>query len=138
MIEIVPPIAGADDEFFWEGARRGVLLLQQCGSCGTLRNPPTLTCSACNSMEFATHAVSGRGTLSSWIVSRQPSEATEPPRIVALIDLEEGPRLVSNLIDIEVSEIRNDMAVEVCFVEHGSGVLPQFRPANVRSVKEHP
>jgi uncharacterized OB-fold protein len=61
-------------------------------------------------------------------VSHHPTEADDAPRIVALVELDEGVRLVSNLQDIEPEEVRNDMAVEVVFMEIDGVRLPQFRP----------
>jgi hypothetical protein len=72
-------------------------------------------------------AVSGRGTVCSWIISQSPRDRAETPRVVALIGLEEGPRLVSNLVDVDPGDVHNDMPVVVCFVDHGPVVLPQFR-----------
>ena len=62
-------------------------------------------------------------------MSRHPSQPTENPRIVALVELDEGIRLVSNLVGIEAEDVRNDMAVEVTFVEYENDVvLPHFTP----------
>jgi uncharacterized protein len=74
--------------------------------------------------------MSGRGTVHSWIVSHHPSERDDAPRIAAVIDLEEGPRLVSNLIGCEPDNVLNDMRVEVVFVDVDAIRLPQFRPAS--------
>ena len=72
---------------------------------------------------------SGRGTVHSWIVSRHPTVSDEVPRIVALVELEEGVRLVSNLRDVDPAQVSNDMDVEVVFREIDGVKLPQFRPA---------
>jgi hypothetical protein len=86
-------------------------------------------CPRCGSLEWNEQELSGRGTLHSWIVSRHPSEPDDAARIVALIELEEGIRLVSNLQDIEPAAAENDMALEVVFVDVDGVRLPQFRPA---------
>jgi uncharacterized OB-fold protein len=127
--QIVEPVPGYDDAWFWDGAAQGRLLVRACGSCGRLQHPPTPLCPACGSSSWTTREASGRGKLYSWVLSRHPTEPDADPRVVALIELEEGVRLVSNLVDIDVEAVRNDMDVEVCFVEAGSVVLPQFRPA---------
>ena len=85
-------------------------------------------CPHCGSLEWDECELSGRGTLHSWIVSHHPSEPDDAARIVALIELEEGVRLVSNLQDIEAAAVENDIAVEVVFTEVDGIRLPQFRP----------
>jgi uncharacterized OB-fold protein len=87
-------------------------------------------CPRCGSLEWDVQEASGRGTVHSWIVSRHPTEPDRAPRVVVLVDLEEGVRLVSNLRDVDVSDVRNDMAVEVMFETVNDAVLPQFRPAD--------
>jgi uncharacterized OB-fold protein len=86
-------------------------------------------CPVCGSLEWTVQEASGRGTVHSWIVSRHPSDPDELPRVVALVELEEGVRLVSNLQDVEPDQVTNDMAVEVLFKEVDGVTLPQFRPA---------
>ncbi|MEX2480678.1 MAG: OB-fold domain-containing protein [Gammaproteobacteria bacterium] len=118
-----------DDDYFWAGTRAGRLLLQKCSACGRLRHPPVPMCAACHSLRWAPHAACGRGTVHTWIISRHPSEPQAAPRLVAVIELEEGVRLVSNLTHIVPAEVRIDMPVELCFAEQDGRVLPQFRPA---------
>jgi uncharacterized OB-fold protein len=86
-------------------------------------------CAACHSTEWDSVRASGRGTVYSWIVSRHHTAPDAAPRTVILVDLEEGTRLVSNLVDHDGIEPFTDMAVEVTFVDHGEFSLPQFRPA---------
>ncbi len=129
MAVVVPPIDDPDDRFFWEGARRHQLLLQRCATCGTVRHPPAPICAACHSTDWGTVASPGRGTVQSWILSHHPTDPDDEPRIVVLVELEGGHRVVSNLIDTAVDDVRHDMAVQVCFVDHGDLVLPQFRRA---------
>lgn len=117
------------DAYFWEGVKDRTLLLRRCAGCGELQHPPTPMCGNCHSLEWETQKATGRGTVYSWIVSKHPSLPDEvEPRIVALIELDEGVRLVSNLIQIESADVHNGMAVEVTFVEDGDAVLPQFVP----------
>ena len=79
-------------------------------------------------MEWETQESAGRGIVHSWILSHHPTEPDAEPRIVVLVELEEGPRLVSNLCDIDAADVRNEMPVEVCFRELDGVLLPQFRP----------
>ncbi len=134
MIQVRPPVPNQDDAFFWDGARQGKLLLQRCAECGTVRHPPAPMCGTCGSLATDALECSGRGTVHSWILSHHPTEPDEAPRVVVLVDLEEGHRLVSNLVDTSPDEIHNGMAVDVCFVEctttdGGTITLPQFLPA---------
>jgi uncharacterized OB-fold protein len=87
-------------------------------------------CPGCGSLEWSVRPMSGRGKVHSWIVSHHPSEPDDAPRIAVLIDLDEGPRFVSNLIDCEPDGVINDMPVEVVFVDVDSVRLPQFRPVS--------
>jgi uncharacterized OB-fold protein len=129
MPAVVPPAIGPDDEYFWEGARAGKLLLQRCRACGEVRHPPVPMCPECGSLEWQPQEAAGRGTVFSWIVSRHPNKPDDEPRIVAVVELDEGIGMVTNLQNVDPSAVENEMAVEVCFTEFDGGVvLPQFRP----------
>ena len=118
-----------DQDFFWEGVEAGKLLIQKCRDCGMLRQPPGPMCPACQSLSWTTHESRGRGTVAAWIVSKHPTEPDTNPRIVALIELEEGVRMISNLQDAVPSAVRLGDKVELFFAEVQGSVLPQFRPA---------
>jgi len=126
---VVAPIVGKDDEYFWSGVAVGLLLARRCARCGRLQHPPSPMCPACGSLDWDVEQLSGRGTVHSWIVSHHPTQPDDAPRIVALIMLEEGLRLVSNLHDVDARDVVNDMEVEVVFVDVDGVRLPQFRPA---------
>lgn len=128
------PSVSPDTEFFWNGLRDRHLLIQRCVSCGTLRHPPRPMCPHCNSLEWDTVTASGRGTVHSFVMPQHPTfPFMDYPYIVALVDLEEGVRLVSNLIGIAPEDAQIDMPVEVCFTEFDDGfVLHQFRPEEGR------
>ncbi|HET6811985.1 MAG TPA: Zn-ribbon domain-containing OB-fold protein [Acidimicrobiales bacterium] len=126
---VIAPRPGPDDAWFWDGAREGRLLLRQCGACGRLQHPPTPLCPACGSASWTTREASGRGTVYAWLLSHHPTGPDAAPRIVVLVELAEGVRIVSNLVEVEPGDARNGMAVEACFVEYDGVVLPQFRPA---------
>jgi hypothetical protein len=118
-----------DDEFFWEGARAQKLLFQKCTDCGALRHPPGPMCPQCQSLRWTAEASRGRGTVQTWIISRHPTKPDLEPRVVVLVALDEGVRVVSNLVGIASDAIRADMPVEVLFAEVSGSVLPQFKPA---------
>ena len=128
MPTVIPPVVDRDDAYFWEGVAKDKLLLLRCASCKKLRHPPVPMCGACHSVDVETVESAGRGIVYSWIMSHHPTEPDAKPRIVALVQLDEGVRLVSNLQEIEVGDVRNGMAVEVLFVEIDGVKLPQFRP----------
>ena len=126
----IPPSQSPDTAFFWEGAADHQLLIQRCTGCGTLRHPPRPMCPRCTSLDWDTVPSSGRGTVLSWVVPRHPVyPGYDDPNVVVLVELAEGVRLVSNLIDVELPAVAMGMPVEVRFVEHDGVVLPQFRPA---------
>ncbi len=133
MPRVIAPVPNRDDEYFWTGVAQGRLFARRCAHCSFLQQPPSPMCPRCGSVAWEAHELSGRGVVYSWIVSRHPTESEEPARIVALIDLEEGCRLVSNLRDVEPAAVTGGMPVEVTFVEIDGVTLPQFRPAGGRS-----
>jgi uncharacterized OB-fold protein len=130
MASVIPPVPDRTDEFFWAGVAEHRLLVQRCAACGVLRLPPVPMCGACHAVEWEAVEVSGRGTVYSWILSHHPSEPDAEPRIVVLVQLAEGPRLVSNLVDCDVADVGNEMAVQLCFREIDGVLLPQFEGVN--------
>jgi uncharacterized OB-fold protein len=135
MPRVIPPVPDADDQFFWDGVAAGTLLLERCAGCKTKRHPPSPMCAVCLSIEREAFESTGRGTVYSWIASHHPSEPDSEPRIVALIDLDEGLRLVANLQGIALADVRPGLPVEVFFAEIDGVMLPQFRPSRARGVE---
>jgi 3-oxo-4,17-pregnadiene-20-carboxyl-CoA hydratase alpha subunit len=125
------PALTQDNAFWFEGARQHRLLIQRCKQCGTLRHPPRPMCSECRSYEWDVVDASGRGTVYSFVVNHYPQvPAFDYPLAVGLIELEEGTRLVADVIGVEPSEIRVGMPVEVEWVDHDPDLsLPAFRPS---------
>jgi uncharacterized OB-fold protein len=125
------PSTTADSQFFWDGVKEGRLLIQRCAACGALRHPPRPMCPHCHSLAWDTVESSGRGTVYSFVMPRHPRfPFFEDDYIVALIELEEGTRLVSNVIDVGPENVQIGMAVVVRFDEFEGGVvLPVFTPA---------
>jgi len=117
---------------FWEAARRHQLVVQRCRSCRAPRFPARDICSRCLSREAEWAPVAGRGAVFSWATMHQvyhPGFAGEVPYAVVVVALEEGVRLVSNLVDCPVPDIRAGMPVEVVFDDVTPEVtLPKFRP----------
>lgn len=119
-----------DTRFFWDGAREGKLLIQRCKSCNTLRHPPGPVCPHCHSFEWDTVQASGLGTVYSFVVMHYPEVPPfDYPNPVGLIELDEGTRLVAQLVGIKSTEVRIGQRVRVEFnTFDGDLVLPQFRP----------
>ena len=128
------PVVPDYERPYWEGARRGELLLQQCAACSKIRTPMSPICPDCLSEDTTWVPASGRGTVESWIVYRQAFHAgflDALPYNVAWVALEEGPRVTSNIVGVELDELRAGMAVEVVFEELNDEItLPRFRPAS--------
>lgn len=124
------PSINRDNAFWFEGVKAGKLLIQRCAACGRLRHPPGPACPACASFEWDTVESSGRGTVYSFTVNHHPQvPAFDYPLAVGLIELEEGVRLVANVIGIDPSEIEIGRTVQVEFTEFDDELtLPQFRP----------
>jgi uncharacterized protein len=118
---------------YWQGANRGELLIQRCDGCGHVFHPPLPVCPACGSSAWSWQPASGRGKVFSYTVVLQaahPDFADRVPYVAALVELEEGPRMVADILEIAPEDVRVDMPVRVEFVEVAAGVkLPQFVPA---------
>ena len=127
---VVPVVTRALEPFF-AAAKEGRLVVQRCVSCGTLRFPPRSLCSSCLSTEREWTAVSGRGEVFSFFWMHQvyhPAFADEVPYAVAVVRLEEGPRMTTNIRSCPKEELRIGLPVEVVFEQRGDLHLPQFRP----------
>lgn len=128
------PTPSRDSAFFWQGVAEGQLLAQCCSGCARLRHPPRPMCPHCGSTEWQPTPLSGRGSVHSWIEPLHPKlPFFEEPLLVALIDLEEGPRLLSNLCEVDPEEVTTGMEVEVFFIPSQEGAeddqpVHQFRP----------
>jgi uncharacterized OB-fold protein len=118
---------GADDAFFWEAAAQGRLVIQRCADCGALRHPPAPMCGVCGSLRWDTAVSSGRGRIVTWISSIHPNRPDDEPRIVILVHLEEGTRLVSNLVDPPHAGPYDDLPVMVEFRDDRGARTPFFR-----------
>jgi uncharacterized OB-fold protein len=128
-----------DQDFFWEGAKSGKLLFQKCSDCGALRNPPGPMCSHCQSLKWEPFEARGVGTVAAWVLSKHPTQPDNHSRLVALITLAEGLRMVSNLEEVSLDQVRLDMPVEVFFAEVEGTVMPLFRPSSpsASAIGEH-
>jgi len=128
------PALTQDNAFWFEGARQHRLLIQRCAACGRLRHPPGPACPACRSYEWDVVDASGRGTVYSYVVNHYPQvPAFDYPLPIGLIELEEGTRLVADLIGVAPGDISVGMPVEVEWVDHDPDLsLPAFKPRQDR------
>ena len=123
------PPAPIDSAFFWEGLEAGELRVQRCVACGRLRHPPRPMCPSCRSLERDHVVASGRGEVYTFVVHHYPPVPDrDSPFVVALVELEEGTRIVGNVVDVEPGDVRVGLPVEVAFVNDGDRTLPQWRP----------
>src|SRR4051794_14795828 len=105
------PSMTPDTEFFWAGVREHRLLIQRCTNCGNLRHPPRPMCPHCQSLEWDTIEASGRGTVFSFVIPHHPPLPWFPdPFVVALVDLAEGTRLVTNIVGVAPEAVSIGMA----------------------------
>jgi uncharacterized OB-fold protein len=117
---------------FWVGLQHRELRLQKCESCGKIWYPPAPLCPSCWSRKITWTRLSGRGRVNSWVVFHQSyfrGFDNELPYNVAEVELEEGPRLLTNLIGIATDQIRAELPVEVVFEDATEEVtLAKFKP----------
>ncbi len=118
-------------EPFWSAAKARRLAVQRCDACSAYRFPPEVGCYNCGSLSATWVPVSGRARLYSWTVAHPPLLPyfqERAPWPVAVVQLEEGPRLVTNLVSVPVEQYEIGMALEVDFVDVDDGVtLVVFR-----------
>lgn len=124
------PVLTDDNQFFWDRARQEQLVTQRCASCHEVRHPPRPMCPHCHSLDWDELALSGRGEVYSYSLLHHPQNPRfDYPVIPVLIDLDEGVRLVSNLVDIDPGDVRIGLPVAVTFVDTvGEMKVPVFRP----------
>jgi uncharacterized OB-fold protein len=118
---------------YWEGAGRGELVLQRCGSCQVVQHRPRGFCVSCLSDDIEHFVASGRGEVYTYSVVRQnqmPRFRDAVPYVVAYVQLEEGPQLLTNIVDCDPDVVSIGMPVRVDFVSTEGGLgVPRFVPA---------
>jgi uncharacterized protein len=116
--DVIRPAVNADTAFFWAGTKVGELRIGRCGRCGLLRHPPGPMCPECGATE-PTHLVSeGRGEVYSYVVHHHPAvPGRRTPFVVALVELDEGVRMLGELLDVEPADVHVGLPVRVGFRE---------------------
>ena len=131
-IDYRTPATDWQSRAYWEGCARHELVLQRCGSCGTVQHRPRAVCASCLSGDVEHFVASGQGEVHTYTIIHQnqiPPYAGAVPYVLAYVELPEGPRLLTNVVGCEPDEVSSGMAVEVVFVDTGEFAGPRFRPA---------
>lgn len=122
------PGVSRDTQFFWDGIEQGELRIQKC-ECGTLHHPPMVRCPRCGAYDLGYIVASGRGVVYSHVEPVHPRiPSFDYPLVVGLIELEEGTRLLSNVIDLDPDHVEIGMDVELVIKQCNGVTLPVFRP----------
>ncbi len=132
MADVRPlPIPDDDTRRFWEGCREHKLLFQKCHACSFVRWPPSIACPSCYSSETEWINASGKGKIYTFAVYHRafdPAFRDRLPYIAAIVELDEGPRLATNIIGCFPNEVACDARVEVVWDDVTDTVsLPKFR-----------
>jgi hypothetical protein len=125
------PVVNPETKPFWDATAEGRLLLPHCRACDTYIWYPRLFCPACSSFDVEWVEAAGRGTVFTFAVVRrsQGPYAKATPYVLAYVELAEGPRMMTNIVDCDVESVRVGDPVEVVFHDTGEGTaLPRFRP----------
>lgn len=126
------PRATPETAPYWDGCRDGKLMIQRCSSCGHYQFYPRLLCTECMSDQGEWISASGRGKVVSFTIVRQAisaAYAADVPYVIALIQLDEGPTLMSNVIQSDPERVTMGMPVEVVFEAWSEEItVPKFRP----------
>ena len=120
-----------ETQHFWDGTRHGELRLQRCSECDHIYFPPRPFCPACSSRSVEVVKASGRGRLLSYVINYRPHPAWQGPYAIAIVELDEGPRMMSNIVgcDQTPDALQLDMPLTVKFEQCSEEIfLPLFMP----------
>jgi uncharacterized OB-fold protein len=122
-----------ETQHFWDGTQAGELRLQRCDACASVYFPPRPFCPSCASRKVSVFKASGKGKLYSYVINHRPAApGFTPPYAIAVVELDEGPRMMSNIIDCPQTPeaLELDMKLEVAFEKLDDKItLPLVRPA---------
>jgi uncharacterized OB-fold protein len=122
---------------YWEGTARGELRVQRCNACERAYFYPRPYCPHCSSDDVSWITASGRGRLHTYLISHRPAPGfgDQVPYAIAVVELEEGPRMMANIVGVENTPdaLVLDMPLEVGFEGRGDQSVPVFRPAGSAS-----
>ena len=128
-LELPVPTPTALSQPFWDACQVHKLKIQTCTRCGHRMSIPEDRCRSCQSVDLAWVDASGRGSIYSYTVAwRPPTPAFKTPYVVAIVRLEEGIDLMTNIVDCTIDSLTVGMPVTVTFESRGEMVVPVFRP----------
>jgi hypothetical protein len=125
------PTPDAETQPYWDAAKEGKLLIKRCRACGRPHAYPRPFCPHCWSEDVEWEEASGAATLYTYSIVRRndlPPFNERVPYVAAVVELAEGPRLLTNIVDCEPEAVAIGMALEVTFRDDGDFALPVFRP----------
>jgi uncharacterized OB-fold protein len=125
------PAVNPETREFWAATTEGRLLLKRCLDCGAVIWYPRVICPHCAGLHTEWFEASGRGRVYSYTVNHRGEGAYQgsPPFVLAYVELDEGPRMMTNIVGAEESELAVGLPVEVTFHDTGTGAaLPRFQP----------
>jgi uncharacterized protein len=126
------PVPTPETTHYWEGCAKGELRLQKCKACGNVYFPPRPFCAKCSSREVGVVKASGKATLHTYVIHHRPAPGFTPPYAIAVVELEEGPRMMTNIVGCPQTPeaLRLDMPLVVTFEKQNDTItLPFFKPA---------
>ena len=128
------PAPNIDTKPFWDFCKKHELRMQKCSDCGHIRFPQSIICPKCHSLEADWVKLSGKGKVYSYTVYHylyHKSFADDIPYVTASIELEEGPRMMSNITGCKPEDVTIGMPVELYFEDVGEDyALPKFKPSS--------
>jgi uncharacterized protein len=125
------PVPTPETKHFWDGTQVGELRLQRCDGCRHVYFPPRPFCPRCGSRQVSVVKSTGKGRLFSYVIHHRPAPGFTPPYAIAVVELDEGPRMMTNIVDCPQTPeaLVLDMRVEVAFQKLSAEVtLPFFKP----------
>lgn len=125
------PQPNEDTKPFWDACKKHELRFQKCFSCGCVRWPSSIVCPQCHSRDAAWIKSSGKGKVYTFTIFHKVYHkgfADDVPYVVAIVELEEGPHFLTNIVDCPPGEVYCDMPVEVIWEDVADFSLPKFRP----------
>ena len=128
----IPPRSPLSEPY-WQAAANGELVMQYCGSCNVHAFPPRAHCAQCGNANLLFQKVSGMGSVYTYTVAYRPPHpvfAEQCPLVIAVVELSEGPRLMTNIVDCDPESVHVGMSVEVTFepIDDSDIKLPVFKP----------
>ena len=127
------PVPTPETQAYWDGCAAGELRLQRCADCSEAFFYPRPVCPACGSARVEWFTATGRATLYSYVINHRaaPGFENDGPYAIAVVQLEEGPRMMTNITGIPNTpeDLVLDMPLQVTFEQRGDVSLPLFGPA---------